>query len=90
MLFHSPGDLPDPGIKSASPASLAWADGFFATEPPGKPFLAKRNTNWQSSINIYTLPCVKQIVGSCCVTQGAQLSAWGREWEGGSRRGATC
>ena len=28
------GHLPDPGIKPASPAL---ADGFFTTEPPGKP-----------------------------------------------------
>ena len=28
------GFLPDPGIKPASPAL---ADGFFTTEPPGKP-----------------------------------------------------
>ena len=28
------GDLPDPGIE---PASLALADRFFTTEPPGKP-----------------------------------------------------
>ena len=27
-------DLPDPGIKPASPA---FAGGFFTTEPPGKP-----------------------------------------------------
>ena len=32
--FPSPGDLPDPGIKSESPAL---AGGFFTTEPPGKP-----------------------------------------------------
>ena len=31
--FPFPGDLCDPGIKSASPAS---AGGFFTTEPPGK------------------------------------------------------
>ena len=30
-----PGDLPDLGIKTASPAL---ADGFFTTEPPGKAF----------------------------------------------------
>ena len=30
----SPGDLPDPGIKLASPAL---AGGFFTAEPPGKP-----------------------------------------------------
>ena len=35
LLFPSPGDLPDPGLK---PSSLALqADSFFTTEPPGKP-----------------------------------------------------
>ena len=34
LLLHSPGDLPDPGIKPMSPAL---AGGFFTTEPPGKP-----------------------------------------------------
>ena len=29
----SPGDLPDPGIKPATPTL---ASGFFITEPPGK------------------------------------------------------
>ena len=33
LPFLSPGDLPDPGIKLTS----AMADGFFTTEPPGKP-----------------------------------------------------
>ena len=32
--FPSPGDLPDPGIKLASPAL---ARGFFTTESLGKP-----------------------------------------------------
>ena len=36
VLFSSPEDLPDPGIK---PASHALAGRFFATEPPGKPYL---------------------------------------------------
>ena len=36
LPFHSPGDLPDPGIKPTSPASPASADSF--TEPSGKPF----------------------------------------------------
>ena len=31
-----PGDLPDSGIKPASPASPELADRFFTTEPPGK------------------------------------------------------
>ena len=30
-------DLPDPGIKPTSPASLILASGFFTTELPGKP-----------------------------------------------------
>ena len=34
LPFPSPGDLPDPGIKSTSPALAA---GFFTTELPGKP-----------------------------------------------------
>jgi len=33
LPFPSPGDLPDPGIKSMS---LALAGGFLTTEPPGK------------------------------------------------------
>ena len=41
----------------------------------------------------YTLPCVKEIVGSCRITQGAQPDAleqprgvaWDEGWEGGSR-----
>ena len=33
LLFPSLGDLPDPGIKAASPAL---AGGFFTAEPPGK------------------------------------------------------
>ena len=35
----APGDLPDPGIKPASPATPALAGRFFTTEPPGKPSL---------------------------------------------------
>ena len=34
LLFPSPGNLPNPGIKPRSPA---WAGKFFTTEPPGKP-----------------------------------------------------
>ena len=34
MPFPTPGDLPGPGIESAS---LAWAGKFFTTKPPGKP-----------------------------------------------------
>ena len=34
LSFPSPGDLPDAGIKPATPAL---AGGFFTTEPPRKP-----------------------------------------------------
>ena len=33
VAIPSPGDLPDPGIKPASPALTG---GLFTTEPPGK------------------------------------------------------
>ena len=36
LPFPSPGDLPNPGIKSMSPAL---AGEFFSTELPGKPVL---------------------------------------------------
>ena len=32
-----PGDLPDPGIKTASPVASALAGEFFTTEPPEEP-----------------------------------------------------
>ena len=34
LPFSSPGDLPDPGMESASPMSCALAGRFFTTEPP--------------------------------------------------------
>jgi len=36
LLFPSPGDLPDPGMKPVSLVSPLLAGGFFTTEPPGK------------------------------------------------------
>jgi len=37
LLFPTPGDLPNPGIKPMFHWSPALAGGFFTTEPPGKP-----------------------------------------------------
>ena len=37
LPFSTLGDLPDSGIESVSPASLALAGGFFTTEPQGEP-----------------------------------------------------
>ena len=39
LPFPSPGDLPDPGNESESPALVG---RFFTTEPPGKPGLCLR------------------------------------------------
>ena len=36
LPFPPPGDLPDPGIKPTSLASLALAGGFLTTVPPGR------------------------------------------------------
>ena len=41
LLFPSPGDLPDPGIKPRSPALQV---DSLATEPPGKPSLTLAKT----------------------------------------------
>ena len=45
LPFSSPGDLPDPGINTASPAL---AGIFFTTEPPGKPLSYMRAKSLQS------------------------------------------
>ena len=37
LPFPPPGNLSDPGIESASPASPVLAGRFSTTEPPGKP-----------------------------------------------------
>ena len=43
-----PGDLSDPGIEPASPAL---ADGFFTTEPPGKPRIDGQGTYYDHFIS---------------------------------------
>ena len=37
LPFPPPGDLPDPGIKPASPGTTALQVDSLPTEPPGKP-----------------------------------------------------
>ena len=49
LLFSSPGDLPDSGIKPISPAL---AGGVFTTEPRGE---AHMYTYIYTNIHIYTL-----------------------------------
>ena len=42
LQFLSPRDLPDPGIKPMSLASLSSVGGFFTTVPPGKSSIVLR------------------------------------------------
>ena len=42
LPFPPPGDLPNPGIEPASPASPALAELFFTAQPPGKPLISGR------------------------------------------------
>ena len=54
--------------------------------------------NWESSIETYTLPYVKQPVGICSLVQGVQSHAlwqprgmwWGGRWEEGWRGEDRC
>ena len=53
LPFPSPGDFPDPGIKSTSPAV---AGRFFTTEPPWKPKADIRNKLFLQSSGIQGPP----------------------------------
>ena len=37
LPYSPPGDLPDPGMETVTPASPALQADSFPTEPPGKP-----------------------------------------------------
>ena len=51
LIFPSPGDLPDPGMKPSSPMCLALAGSFFTTKSPGKPNLkAAYCTPWRREV----------------------------------------
>ena len=60
LQFPSPGNLPDPGIESASPAL---AGRLFTTEPPGKPTLTKSYPKF-----LLNLKFLKQAIYSHCLT----------------------
>ena len=51
LPFPPPGDLPDPRIKTTSPATPTLADRFFTTESPGK--AQEEQTNHQLFAEIY-------------------------------------
>ena len=73
--FPPPGNLPDPGIKPASPVL---AGGFFSAEPPGKPRIeaificsdfGKSTLEW--ILLLIKMTCLETVAlvtegGSCC------------------------
>ena len=66
LLFPPPGDLSNPRIEPASPAS---AGGFFTTEPPGKPCQPwASNQSWATDI------------WGSEVEEAYSLSLWLRVW----------
>ena len=52
LLFPSPGDLPNPGIKFATPAL---AGGFFTTESPEKHIEKYYVAIENNKVNLYVL-----------------------------------
>ena len=59
LPFPSPGDLPDPGIESGSPALQADA---LPSEPPGKPIPKKGNAKERSNYCTIALILVASLV----------------------------
>ena len=55
LPFPTPGNLPDAGIKPASPPSPALAGGFFTIEPPWETLVGFR---CEEGFLIMTVPCL--------------------------------
>ena len=66
--FPPPGNLPDSGIKVASPAL---AGGFFTTEPPGKP--NKLSVQLLSRVRLFATPWTAARQTSLSVTNSQSL-----------------
>ena len=62
LPFPSPGDLPDPGIGTASPTL---AGGYFTSEPPGRPLM--HGVKPQIG-DLYLMLCVCVLSRFCCVS----------------------
>ena len=82
LPLPSPGEIPDPGIKLASPAL---AGRFFTTEPPGKPFSNKwHGTFFGHTHRIWDLssstrdrtyvPCIGSMGSQSLDCQGSPIS----------------
>ena len=60
-----------PGLKNMIIVDTAWG--------------GERGTNWESGTDLYTLPCIKQGVGTCYKAQEAQLCDDLEGWYGAGR-----
>ena len=56
LTFHSPGDLPNPGIGPVYPAL---SSGFFTPESPGKPYRGILPSNKNEDV---TYTCLNEVV----------------------------
>ena len=74
LPFHSPWDLPDPGIKLGSPA---WQADSLSSEPPGKPHLTHDSADMSMLFPQFfpsspsSLPCISS--GALCMTDVFKL-----------------
>ena len=74
LPFPSPRDLPDPGIKLASPVSPALAGQFFPAEPPGQPGIARADYSNRSEMSRLS-PCTS-VSSSLGVPWPGVVIAW--------------
>ena len=67
LPFPSPGDLPDPGIESGSPAFQA---DTLTSEPPGKPHIYAQFSSVQSlsHVRLFAIPWIAARQASLSVT----------------------
>ena len=70
LPFPSPGDLPNPGIESGSPALTG---RFFTTEPPGKPHSLFRSVQSLSCVRLFATPWTAARQASLSVTYSRSL-----------------
>ena len=78
LPFPPPGDLSNPGIKSASLASPALAGKFFTTELPGKPsgMLLSHKKEWNRK---KILSLTQSLVGRIWGRIGQEYQSWSGE-----------
>ena len=82
LPFSPPGDLPNPGIKTTSPAPPASAGGFFTTEPPGKSREPRSNSFsitfnlWHPFRNVQNSPLTHLLSYSALTQVWWRLSKW--------------